>query len=272
MKRHILIVEDEAILYRRLRNFLEKHRYSVDDYTPDVRGALTRIARKKPDLVLLDIQLQGEQTGIDLAKILDKKYRIPYIFVTEWDDFSTFHLALGTNMEDYIVKTKPSFNKEELLRKILIVLNRLSRQEAHHDTKGVLALTGYLSEIREESFKNLTEAVVPYKDILYFEKDYEKLGENKPRGHINYTRIITKNGKDYLAFKSIKQLTEELPFYFVRINERNIVNIDSEWFEGKLNGSGIKIGNRYLLISKTYKAEFQKRLEHYYLSMKRKNK
>jgi DNA-binding response OmpR family regulator len=70
MKRKIRIVEEEAIFYRNLRNFPEKNNYEVSDYTKSVDEAIEKIENEQPDLVLLDIDLVGEKTGIDLGKIL----------------------------------------------------------------------------------------------------------------------------------------------------------------------------------------------------------
>ena len=47
-----------------------------------------------PDIALLDIDLEGEQTGIDLGKILSTNYNIPFIYVTDYDDSETFFEGL----------------------------------------------------------------------------------------------------------------------------------------------------------------------------------
>ncbi|NPA46217.1 MAG: response regulator transcription factor [Chlorobi bacterium] len=265
MKRHILIVEDEALLYRRLRNFLEKNHFTVDDYTPDVATAIERIRRRKPDLVLLDINLQGPETGIDLGKRLEKDFRIPFIYVTEADDPATFHFALKTRMEDFMVKTKPVLDKDELLRKILIVLNRYDEQPA---VQGILALTDYLSHLREQSYAKLSEVVVPYDNILYFMKDHDIFASHKPRNHVNYTRVVTGDGNNYLIYKSLKQLLPELPYHFVRVNDKYIVNITSPHFKGRINGKRIKFDDHVITISPTYLKEFNKRMNHFYLPPK----
>ncbi len=78
-KAHILIVEDKAILYKRLSMALKQENYSVDGFTPSVSKALERIQAKMPDVALLDIDLEGEKSGIDLGKILAFDYKIPFI-------------------------------------------------------------------------------------------------------------------------------------------------------------------------------------------------
>src|SRR5690606_16115279 len=113
-----------AVLYERLRRFLTKENYKIDKYTPSVENALSKIAQKRPDLVLLDINLEGDKTGFNLGELLYKKYKIPFIYVTQYDDDESFYKGLNTQHEDYVVKTKPHLDQKELLRKIQTVLNR----------------------------------------------------------------------------------------------------------------------------------------------------
>ena len=66
MKAYILVVEDEALLYRKMRKVLEKNHYSVSDYTPSVEDAIAKINKKRPDIVLSGIN-QGANLGEDVT-------------------------------------------------------------------------------------------------------------------------------------------------------------------------------------------------------------
>ena len=72
MNGHVLIVEDEPTLYERLRRILVKQHFTVDLYTKSYDEAIERITKQTPDIVLLDINLQGIKTGIDLGVTLKK--------------------------------------------------------------------------------------------------------------------------------------------------------------------------------------------------------
>ena len=65
-------------------------------------------------MVLLDINLQGEKTGIDVGTVLNSKYKIPFIYVTDLDDTMTFAKGLQSNHEQFIVKTKPRLNIDDV--------------------------------------------------------------------------------------------------------------------------------------------------------------
>ena len=154
-KAYILVVEDEALIYRRLKKMLVKENYQVADYTPSVLDAVAEINKKRPDIVLLDIQLQGEQTGLDLGKLLYEEYQIPFIYVTSFDDNETFFKAINTHQAHYFVKTKPRLNSKELLRVIQTALfnNKPENTVPIHKEN----IIGYVDYIQET--KNLGNSV-----------------------------------------------------------------------------------------------------------------
>ncbi len=80
-KAKILIVEDQYIEASNLELILLHAGYQVCDIARSVAAALKIIGSEKPDMVLVDIQLQGRLTGIDLAQMLSQK-NIAFIFIS----------------------------------------------------------------------------------------------------------------------------------------------------------------------------------------------
>src|ERR1700749_607613 len=80
-KAKILIVEDQYIEASNLELILLRAGYQVCEIARSVAAALKIIASEKPDMVLLDIQLQGRLTGIELAQMLSQK-NIAFIFIS----------------------------------------------------------------------------------------------------------------------------------------------------------------------------------------------
>mgnify|MGYP000206137963 CR=1 FL=1 len=192
MKAHLLIVEDESILYERLRRILAKENYTIDRYTPSVKDAIACINTKRPDIILLDIDLQGEQTGIDLGKQLYEEYHIPFIYVTQYGDNETFYKGLHTHHEQFIVKTKPRLNTDEILRAIQTVLSRYESKDATFSKENVFGLVGYLDEVREYSKGGVTRIPVKYEDIAFFTiKPFINENEEEENVRTNYLWFLT---------------------------------------------------------------------------------
>jgi DNA-binding response OmpR family regulator len=112
----ILIVEDERILAVSLRMDLNELGYQEISIVTNCDDAMELVKNEKPDLALLDINIQGDKTGIDTALLLAQNYEIPVIFVTGETDFETRTKAeLCPNYKGYL--TKPV--KMELLQPLI---------------------------------------------------------------------------------------------------------------------------------------------------------
>ncbi|MCR8557301.1 sigma-54 dependent transcriptional regulator [Mucilaginibacter sp. BJC16-A38] len=103
MKGKVLIVEDQFIEANNLRKVLELAGYEVCSVARSVDEALRILRSDPPDLVLLDIFLKGEKTGIDLAPVL-KERNIPFIYLSANSDEQTFKLAKQTSPYGFLVK------------------------------------------------------------------------------------------------------------------------------------------------------------------------
>lgn len=117
----ILIVEDEAIVALDIARRLEKMDYEVIGRLASGEEALELIAKQPPDLVLMDINLQGEMDGIDTATTIYKTYNIPVIYLTAYAGKSTLERAKQSKPYGYILKP---FKEKELHATIEVALSR----------------------------------------------------------------------------------------------------------------------------------------------------
>ena len=100
---NIYIVEDEPLIAATIKAALLKQGYNVVGDAEDAVTALKDIAMLQPDLVLLDIQLDGNKDGVDLAQELDLQ-QIPYLYLTSQTDPETIERVKATQPLGYIVK------------------------------------------------------------------------------------------------------------------------------------------------------------------------
>lgn len=102
-KLKIHIVEDEPLIVATITSALKKQGFYVLGDSDTYCEGLEAIDKTRPDLVLLDIQLEGEKDGIDLAKTLDER-GIPYLYLTSQTDPETIKRVKETQPLGYIVK------------------------------------------------------------------------------------------------------------------------------------------------------------------------
>ncbi len=107
----ILIAEDEGIVALDLRYSLEAMGSQVVGVVSSGRDAIFLAEKYKPDLVLMDIRLQGEMDGIEAASEILSNFQIPVIYLTAMADKKTIQRAMATNPNGFI--TKP-FSEQEL--------------------------------------------------------------------------------------------------------------------------------------------------------------
>ena len=111
MDKKILIVEDESLVAFDLKLILTKAGYTVCGIADSVKEALEIIDKQMPEMVLLDIFLKGNLTGIDLAKILTKRH-IAFVYLSANFQESILEMAKSTQPYGFLVKP---FREKELL-------------------------------------------------------------------------------------------------------------------------------------------------------------
>ena len=103
MKAKILIVEDQFIEAKSLNVILTNAGYSTCSIARSVAAAISVIEKEKPDLVLVDIFLQGEGTGIDLGKILNEK-NMAFVYLSANSNRQILEEAKPTKPYGFMVK------------------------------------------------------------------------------------------------------------------------------------------------------------------------
>ena len=124
-QRRILVVDDESNLRRALEAGLRLRGFAVD-CAGDAREALTRIAARQPDAIVLDIGLPGID-GLRLLPLLRQRSDAPVLMLTARADLEDKLDALHAGADDYL--TKP-FEMEELRARLLAHLRRRPRRDA----------------------------------------------------------------------------------------------------------------------------------------------
>ena len=115
----ILIIEDEIIVAKDIEQILLEQGYDVIGIASTYEKARLKLQTESPDLILCDINLNGEKTGIDLMMEFEAKLQVPFIFISAYSDVETLKKAYSIAPKNYI--TKP-FNEKQLLASIQAVL------------------------------------------------------------------------------------------------------------------------------------------------------
>ena len=126
-KAGVLIVEDEAITALEIRNVIESSDYEVLSVVHSGEDAIQEALTLKPDLILMDIILQGEMDGVDAARKIKEFLDVPILYITALESVEPGRLK-STKGSGYLVKP---ISEGELLNNIEIAIHnyRTNKEE-----------------------------------------------------------------------------------------------------------------------------------------------
>lgn len=237
----VLLIEDDWIIAKEIS-------YSLQDLGLDVVGAfdtgeegLKKVQELSPDIVLLDIDLSSEMSGIEVGRKLKEVNGPPFIFLTALANSETIYRAKLVEPYAYLVKP---VNGESLFATIEITMHNARKRTT--EAPASLPLQGNL-KIEDGLFVKANKRLekILLQDILWVE------------AHDIYAMIKTQAGQ-YLLSNSLKTVEDRFPAdKFIRVHRSYLVHINKidaiEQNELVINGQHIPVG-------KTYRDELMKRL------------
>lgn len=173
-KYKILIVEDELLIAHHIKQYLEKENFECVGIAIGYNEAFKIINEKEIDLVLLDVNLYGNETGIDIAKELNKNYKIPFIFITSYSDKPTLQALKDTYPMAYV--SKP-INFINLITTVEIVCNNIKNSNSKPFTFkiGENQININLNDLKYVKYKNEENSLLVFrKDALLLQIPFTK--------------------------------------------------------------------------------------------------
>jgi PAS domain S-box-containing protein len=137
----ILIAEDQKITAKHLKSSLQGLGYEIVGAVSTGSDAIDRAEEAKPDLVLMDIRLQGDLDGIEAAQAIRERHNIPIVYVTAYSDQDVMERAKLTEPFGYLLKP---FGVDELRTTIEMALykHQMERRLRETEERMHLALAG----------------------------------------------------------------------------------------------------------------------------------
>ncbi len=126
MKKRILIVEDEKIIAEDIKLYVIKFGYEVVGIAATGEEAIQQTKDFMPDLLLMDIWLEDRYSGLEAAKKIYQKFRIPIIFLTAYSDDTVLEKATESIPYGYLLKP---INEKELWATLKMTFYKIDKEE-----------------------------------------------------------------------------------------------------------------------------------------------
>jgi len=212
-KTNVLVVEDESIVSKDIQHSLKKLGYNVAGAASTGEKAIDLALDIKPDVVLMDIMLKGDMTGIEAASKIREELNIPVVYLTAYADEATLSKAKVSEPYGYIIKP---FKEIDIHTSIEMAIYK------HAKEKEVLKERDFLYSIVESKdskdfiFVKSNSRLIKLKtsDIYYIEalKDYV---------------VINALNSRYTIHSTMKDIEKKLPQEeFLRVHRSFIVALD----------------------------------------------
>jgi DNA-binding LytR/AlgR family response regulator len=238
---NIIIVEDEPIIAEDLKRTLTKMGFTVIATLESGEEAISFVDQQTPDIILMDIQLDGDLDGVDTAHQISRKYPIPIIYLTSNTDDRTFNRAKLTQPFGFL--SKP-FRIKDVVNSINLAFNarendELAQAQNLHSTA--------TQQIKDHIFVKSKEHLVKIKisDLIYAEADG------------CYCTLATTNGV-HLIVSTLKKFHESISHpSMMRIHRSFIINMN---FIDKLGDNLVYLNEKQIPIGRSYKEELYSKI------------
>jgi DNA-binding LytR/AlgR family response regulator len=208
----ILIVEDESLVATDIQESLESLGYSVQGVVDTGLKAIEAVEKHLPDLVLMDINLKGEMTGIEAAKIISKESDVPIIYLTANADIDTVNKAKVALPYGYIIKP---FTDKDLQTNIEIAIFKFAsdlklKMESEQFNTFFDLKDHEKNQIIVHANKGLEK--INIKDVYFIEKD-------------NRQTIIHLAEDEVVTDRTFSELAGLFPQkYFIQVSKYYVIN------------------------------------------------
>ena len=235
----IVIVEDEGIVAFQIETLLQQKGYQVIGTFASGVEALQNIESLSPDLVLMDLKLQGEMDGIETARRISEYLDVPIVYLTAHSDESTFKRAKETGPYGYILKP---FNAQELDIAIQVAIHKHKLDDEKNNLLDELKVAHDTLELKiQDRTAQLTDANAALRVLL------SQRAEDKNRLEEN----ILSNVKS-LIFPCIEQLRKSdlspSALSYLNLLESHLRTITSE-FSSKLSSKYVGLTQKELEVA-----------------------
>ncbi len=190
----IHIVEDEAVIAMDLEDIIVELGHHVTGISASYEEVMRILPADQSDIFLVDIQLKGEKSGIEVAQELNRHGKV-HIYISSLSSKNIIEQARNTGAQGYILKP---FSPDDIFVAVQMATGRIDRDEGTHAI--------YLRE-----GKGRVRILVS--DILYAKAD----------GH--YTHIVTRQ-RTHTLLRNLKKVQHELlnNSFFRRVHKSYLVN------------------------------------------------
>lgn len=244
----ILIVENEILIAEQVSTYLQQLNYEVCGTVESGEEALELVKQQSPDLVLMDIELDGELDGVETAAQIQQNIAIPIIYLSRLDDHRTLKRVSETLPAAYLTKPFKNHDVRNAIEMAMYKIGGLQPSVSERDIQVNIELS--LNQNEEEEVKILKDRLffrtnkgifqrIMIADIVYLESSRNYTIAHTIKGDISIPNLLKKTFSQ-LGETSICRIHRQYAVntHFIDQIESNSISLEYE-IKGKKNDNTI---------------------------------
>jgi DNA-binding LytR/AlgR family response regulator len=203
----ILIVEDDASFALELEMLIQDIGYQVAGVADSAASALEEIYSKRVDFILMDVDIKGKMTGLELGKKI-RPIKIPILYITSFGTKEHYEEAQKSNIVGYLVKPIDKYTLQTAIS---------------------LAVGQLFAALKDG--KQLSADEFLFEEYLFLKKDsvYHKVAERDimlVEGSDDYVKIRLFDGRSFILRKTLQIMERALSeALFIRVHRSYLINV-----------------------------------------------
>jgi PAS domain S-box-containing protein len=230
----IIVVEDEGVVATTIQDILEGFGYVVPAIVCSGEEAIQKVIETQPDLVLMDIRLEGSIDGVEAAERIRADFNIPVVYLTAYMDDSTVQRAMITEPFAFILKPfepkelhiaveltlykhKIEMKLKESEQLLSTILENIGDAVVSIDSSGCITFMNTMAEkltrcrqkdVISEKLTKVLHAMSGQKQPINRSSVASMLENRSVIDFANYTRLTTKDGTEIFVESSLAPIKD----------------------------------------------------------------
>lgn len=243
----ILLVEDDVTAFLDIRDFLEEEGYEVlslpgRTVIDSFETAVAACKQAIPHLAILDIMLNGERDGLELAAYIREQFFSPVIILSGKEGDGFIRRASQIGVDNYILKADKPYDVKQLAVTIKRLLPLAEDSAKKRTTGAFLHVRDAGSRPGESEF--YIQRRIEWRSLKFITTD------KAPRNNVF---LEMANGQQYIYRSSLAEVKALLPPVFIQVS--NFLVVNAGFFDAKGKSPWVYfIGNRKFEIATAYRS------------------
>jgi DNA-binding LytR/AlgR family response regulator len=256
---NVLIVENEILIAKHLSKYLVDQMYNISGVARTGEEALNLVEKENPDVIIMDIDLDGQLDGIQTATLIHEKLIIPIIYLTHIQDNKTFERASNTLPGTYLTKPFKNLDVKNAIEMSIKSLRLLTQNKSKDLNLSIELNIPEGNKVLEEVYSLKDRIFIRNKYGTFSRLDLDDIVYINTDDHSLIIQTLEGEKRINFVFSNFLESIKEYPIFRIHkqtaVNANYVYNLSKKEVNLEYIDSNKELVKKTFHISKAYKEE-----------------